>query len=203
MVFSEAAFWDQYCHYVNHVRLPEADFTIGSRDFTVYGHDWRLEPIEQFDEILTRRELSTEHRLEPPGASEAPVIVLSRTEFDQSVRRALRLYLLPHRLMDNPLLRSRLMAGSGNGEPEPERLCAILRDAVESLRGNSRTERYYQAVHRTYFDPAITQERAAEELGLPFSTYRRHLSTGIGLVAEMLWERELHPGTFPMQTTSS
>jgi hypothetical protein len=69
----------------------------------------------------------------------------------------------------------------------------MLRDAVESLRGNSRTERYYRVVHRTYLNPAITQERAAEELDLPFSTYRRHLATGIGLVTEHLWRREIHP----------
>jgi hypothetical protein len=197
LVFSEPEFWEQYCQYVNHVRLPEADFPIGSRDFIVYAHDWRLEPIEQFDEILTRREISTELRLEPPVATGEPVIVLSRTEFDELVRRALRTCLTPHRLSDNPLLRSRLMAEATNGEPQLERLCVILRDAVESLRGNARTERYYRVIHRTYLDPATTQERAAEELDLPFSTYRRYLTTGIGLVTEQLWRHELHPETTP------
>jgi hypothetical protein len=194
MVFSEPEFWEPYCHYVNHARLPEADFSIGTRDFTVYAHDWRLEPIEQFDEILTRRETSTERRLEPAATVEESVIVLSRTEFDESIRRALRTSLMPYRLTDNPLLRSRIMVGSGNGNAEPERLCIIIREAVESLRANARTERYYRVIHRTYLDPASTQERAAEELDLPFSTYRRHLTTGIGLVTELLWQRELQPG---------
>ena len=123
--------------------------------------------------------------------------MLSRTEFDESVRRALRTCLMPHRLSDNPLLRSRLMAGPTNGKPQPEQLCMVLRDAVASLQSNARTERYYRVLHRTYLDPATTQERAAEDLDLTFSTYRRYLTTGIGLVTEQLWHRELQPGTTP------
>jgi hypothetical protein len=36
-----------------------------------------------------------------------------------------------------------------------------------------------------------TQEAAAERLGLPFSTYRRHLGSGIERITAWLWEREL------------
>jgi hypothetical protein len=36
------------------------------------------------------------------------------------------------------------------------------------------------------------QEAAAERLGLPFSTYRRHLTTGVERVTGWLWQRELH-----------
>ena len=44
----------------------------------------------------------------------------------------------------------------------------------------------------TYLEPAATQELAAERLGLPFSSYRRHLTTGIARVTAALWNRELH-----------
>ncbi|GAA3220480.1 hypothetical protein [Nonomuraea helvata] len=37
-----------------------------------------------------------------------------------------------------------------------------------------------------------TQEAAAERLGLPYSTYRRHLVSGIERVCEDLWRRELY-----------
>ena len=37
-----------------------------------------------------------------------------------------------------------------------------------------------------------TQEAAAERLGLPFTTYRRHLGAGIERVCEELWHRELY-----------
>jgi predicted DNA-binding protein (UPF0251 family) len=46
-------------------------------------------------------------------------------------------------------------------------------------------------VHRTYVQPAPTQEKAAEQLGVPFSTFRRHLNRGLERVADILWEREV------------
>ncbi|NJL21123.1 MAG: hypothetical protein HC895_10360 [Leptolyngbyaceae cyanobacterium SM1_3_5] len=38
--------------------------------------------------------------------------------------------------------------------------------------------------------PAATQEKAAELLDLPFSTFRRHLKAGITRVTEILWFQE-------------
>jgi hypothetical protein len=40
--------------------------------------------------------------------------------------------------------------------------------------------------------PAATQEAAAELLGLPFSTYRGHLTRGVERVCDRLWQRELY-----------
>jgi predicted DNA-binding protein (UPF0251 family) len=54
-----------------------------------------------------------------------------------------------------------------------------------------RDEKYYRAVHRTYLQPAPTQEKAAEQLGVPFSTFRRHLNRGLDRVTEMLWDEEV------------
>jgi hypothetical protein len=67
-----------------------------------------------------------------------------------------------------------------------------LREAPDSLRGAPRDEKLYRALLRTYFEPAATQELAAELLDLPFSTYRYHLAGGIARVTEWLWQRELH-----------
>jgi hypothetical protein len=47
----------------------------------------------------------------------------------------------------------------------------------------------------TYFQPAATQESAAERLGLPFSTYRYHLARGIERMVEWLWTLELRGTT--------
>ena len=60
------------------------------------------------------------------------------------------------------------------------------------MQANPRDERLYRAIHATYLAPVGTQERAAERLGLPFSTYRYHLTTGIERVTAWLWQRELH-----------
>lgn len=71
-------------------------------------------------------------------------------------------------------------------------LVQLLREAAEVLRADPRGEKLYRALDRTYLRPAETQERAAEVLGLPFSTYRRHLTRGVERVVTWLWERELY-----------
>ena len=68
---------------------------------------------------------------------------------------------------------------------------AIIREAADALQASPRDLKLYRALHHTYFQPAPTQERAAELLDLPFSTYRRHLMAGIAQVTEALWQREV------------
>jgi len=51
--------------------------------------------------------------------------------------------------------------------------------------------KFYRAVYHTYIQPAPTQEAAAELLDVPFSSYRRHLKTGVDQITEMLWHREV------------
>ena len=108
------------------------------------------------------------------------------------MRQALRDYTRPDALATNPLLHSRLTVESAGGAPEAATLQARIREAAEQLRANPRDEKLYRAIHRTYLEPAATQELAAERLGLPFSSYRRHLTTGIARITASLWWRELH-----------
>ena len=68
---------------------------------------------------------------------------------------------------------------------------ALIKEAAEALAASPRDVKLYRALHHTYFQPAPTQERAAELLDLPFSTYRRHLMAGITQVTEALWQREV------------
>jgi hypothetical protein len=44
----------------------------------------------------------------------------------------------------------------------------------------------------TFLSGAHTQEAAAERLGLPFSTYRRHLIRGLEVLCSLLWRREIY-----------
>ena len=73
----------------------------------------------------------------------------------------------------------------------PARLVSLIRGAVAELDSNPREERLSRALARTYVRPAATQEAAAELLGLPFSTYRRHLTRGVDRVIEKLWALEV------------
>jgi hypothetical protein len=60
------------------------------------------------------------------------------------------------------------------------------------LAQDSRDDKLYRAVEQTYLRRTATQEGAAARLGLPFSTYRRHLSQGVARVVAWCWDREVY-----------
>jgi hypothetical protein len=99
--------------------------------------------------------------------------VLSRTQFDAAVRDALRAYNRVDELAANPLLRSRVVAGTGS-EPTVEALRKTLVETIETLREDSRHGKLHRAVSTTFLHGVPTQQAAADKLALPFSTYRRH-----------------------------
>jgi energy-coupling factor transporter ATP-binding protein EcfA2 len=192
VTMTDPEFWVQFFSYVGFPLIPEAAFEAAGHTYGVFGHDWRAEPIEDLDRILTKREVSRERTLDPPtGFSVAPLIVLSRAEFDMCVRQVFRSFHRPHDLASNPLLRSRLVQRRGCAPSSPVVLLDLVRDAASRLRQSARTARSYDALACTYFDPAPSQELAAEQLDMPFSTYRRHLTFGIKFVTDELWSQEI------------
>ena len=90
-------------------------------------------------------------------------------------------------------MRTRLVRDRAKGqEPTAATLKTLLSAAVETLREHPRDDKLWRAVERTYLRPAATQERAAAALGLPFSTFRRHLTQGVDRVVSWLWDREVY-----------
>ena len=187
-------FWVPMFTYVDLFRLPEADFEVGGRRYGAYAHDWRVTPPMAWLDLLAEREISTEPLAVSPTES-TPLVVLGEPDFAAAVRDALRNFHRTDDLRTNPLLRSRVIVERAGSSADDSAGVAALRDllleAADSLRASPRDVKYYRALHRTYLDPAPSQERAAELLGLPFSTYRRHLKTGISRVGEILWQREI------------
>ncbi|HEY2618416.1 MAG TPA: hypothetical protein VGI78_13840 [Acetobacteraceae bacterium] len=116
--------------------------------------------------------------------------MLTRAEFDTGVRDALRHYTRTDLLMGNPLLRARLVARSGAETVTGQHLRQTLAEAAETLFANARDQKLHRVLDLTYFNPAPKQEAAAERLGLPFSTYRRHLASGVERITEWLWHQE-------------
>jgi hypothetical protein len=58
-------------------------------------------------------------------------------------------------------------------------------------RGLQPHELARDALHHTYLQPAGSQQRAAELVDVPMTTFRRHLAAGVARLTELLWEREL------------
>ncbi len=188
--------------YTDQNPMPEADFALGGQRYSVFGHDWRAVPPARWLALMSERETAREPvpvPAERPG--EAALLALSRQEFAQGVRSLLRELHRPDRLVHNPLLRcrlveSRLPATPAGADPGPEaRLAAlreVLQEAVTTLQASPRDAKGFRALRRTYLSPAPSQEVAAQVLGLPSSTYRRHLSAGLRAITDILWEQELH-----------
>ena len=191
LAIADPDYWEPLMAYLNFRRSPEAEFEVDRR-YGVFSHDWRAEPLSVWFEVMEERELTTSADAVPPPPAPGPaLVVLSEEEFTAAVRQALRLYTRPDALATSPLLRSRITVEPAGPNPTPEDLRRVLREAAEAMRTNPRDEKLYRAVHRTYLEPAATQELAAQVLGLPFSTYRRHLTAGVDRICAWLWRREL------------
>ena len=188
-------FWAPMLGYANLSRTPAADFRVGDHHFGVYSHDWRVESPARWLSILADKEVGIPVETKPTPTE--PVIVLSAEEFSGAVRQALQDFTRPNLLTSNPLLRSHLVTerkGLGADVAPGERveaLRALLRAEASKFQLNPRDEKLFRALDHTYFHPAPTQEVAAEQLDLPFSTYRRHLTAGIQRLTELLWQQEL------------
>ncbi|MFD7276303.1 ATP-binding protein [Streptomyces sp. NPDC059862] len=182
-------FWRPYLTSLG--MTPIADRPrVGHLTYDLYTIDWRTQSIRAWAEEKTRLMLSG-----VPGVPQTPAAVsgqsaeyavLSRPEFDTAVRDALRGLSRAEDLALNPLARSRLTAGPG------AELADLLAESVDALRAERGGEKYHRAVAATYLHGAPTQEAVAARLGLPFSTYRRHLSVGIARVCDALWRREIY-----------
>ncbi|MFF9580485.1 ATP-binding protein [Streptomyces achromogenes] len=199
VVVRAGTFWTPYMASLGLRPLAERP-RVGDLAYTLFAIDWRVQPVWAWAEEKTRLMLShvrDGNRAVPAGGEEearrgTEFTVLSRPEFDAALRDALRGFFRPQEWAANPLTRSRLTAGTSRTLPQ------ILTDAVEGLRAEAGGEKYYRAVSRTYLTKGMpTQQAVAERLGLPFSTYRRHLTEGIARVCDALWRQEIYGDPAP------
>ena len=185
--------WNDYFAAADLPRGVGADFLVGARRFGLFAHDFRRVPIEVVTERWTERALADDALLLPAAVAGPELLVLSHTDFDAAVRQAVRDLHRPDLLSRNPLLRTRLVADH-EGASGAGALAELVRAAAASLAADPRRDKPFRALDRTYLRASRTQESAAAVLGLPFSTYRRHLRQGLEGVVAWLWERELGTG---------
>jgi hypothetical protein len=186
--------WAPVAAYADLARTPQLDFEIDGRRFGVYMHDWRAVPPFAWLELLAGRELSPQ--VDYSAAPKAKTtVVLSEPDFAEAIHDALKAFSRANTLRRSPLLQSRLViAQSGAGADDSTRIAVLLdliKEAARSLESSPRDAKLYGVLHRTYFNPAESQELAAEALHLSFSTYRRYLKAATQHVTEILWHKEL------------
>jgi hypothetical protein len=166
---------------------------VENQRFGLYAHDWRKTPLLDWIALISERELAPDLRVEELArASATPLLALAQPAFAEAVRAALRNFAAPGLLATSPLLRSRVAHDYASGPPSATTLQELLRHAARALQAQPRTSKFARALEVTYFSPALTQELAAERLGLPFSTYRYQLAQGIVQLTDWLWQREIY-----------
>jgi hypothetical protein len=190
--------WDEYFALADLPRAAGADFEVGGRRYGLFGHDFRRVPVEALVESWVERGLEQDVTWRPQPVDEP--LVLSQEAFADAVRQGLRDLHRADLLARNSLLRTRLArSAAGASRPDAAVLRTLLLASVDALRRHPRDDKLLRAVERTYVRPAPNQEAAAELLGLPFSTYRRHLTQGVRRAVACLWEHEIY-GTAPDHT---
>jgi DNA-directed RNA polymerase specialized sigma24 family protein len=162
--------------------------SVGDRDFGVFCRNWQETRLGPWLEQLTPRRALTS-RQAPLRRSVRRYAVLSRAEFDLAVRAALRSWNRPDGLTASALLPTRMVAEAGSKPVEALR--KVLHETVEELAADPREAKLHRAITMTFMQNAPTQQAAADRLGLPFSTYRRHLTRALQRVCDLLWQREL------------
>ena len=177
----------QYIGFEPLTRLTTSD----GRDVHIWARDFRRSPFDEWLEALGAREIDADGRLPHPVA--APV-ALSREDFATYARVALHAYHRDEVLAGSPLLASVLVQRGLDGADRAravQRLRDVLAEAVADLEDDPALAKAARALDRTYLRRTSTQEAAAEVLGMPFSTYRRHLAKGHQAWVTLLWQREI------------
>jgi hypothetical protein len=187
--YTDVEHWRPFLGHLDFQHLPEAGYRIGTTDYIVFGHDWRRVGIAEWIDLTAARELG-EPVADPHRRGTD--LVLSHEEFATAVRDALRVLSRPAELAASALTGSALVRRATAADQPPDAaLASLLRSAIEELRADPRSEPLHRVLDRTFVRPAPSQEKAAELLDLPFSTYRRHRDRAVDAVVARLWQREL------------
>ncbi|MGI5198277.1 AAA family ATPase [Streptomyces sp. CA-288835] len=186
IVTTHVELWRELMHLNGHRQIVSAAVDSGSV-WTAFGCDWRANPLESWFD----RTWSLLPQAEPVHAAKRSEPPLDLGTFTAAVRTALR-DLHTAALRENPLLATRLMTERADRTgTDDKQLRQVLLETIENLRHDPRHTKAYRALKATYTPRHRTQEAAAAHLGIPFSSYRRHLAQGIDRVVELLWQQEV------------
>ncbi|WP_439658370.1 ATP-binding protein [Lentzea sp. HUAS TT2] len=178
-VFQDAGRWRQHLAAagLHEVVAVEVD---GVRQH-VFGRDWRRQPVERW--VEDRARAST------PVASWGPASAdpLSRKAFEEGVLEALRTWRAPREFATSVLLRSHLVP-PGSADPVAD-LRAAITAALDALRVDPAGVKAHDALTTTYIAASGTHRAAARRLGVPYGTYRRHLTLAKERLVEHLLAR--------------
>jgi uncharacterized protein YjeT (DUF2065 family) len=165
-----AALYGTFTRFNWHREEPALAFEQDGQRFGVFVRNFGAEPVP------------ADWR---PALLPAAPGLLDEAAFHAALHEAWRQVLQDDLLAANPLV------GGTRTLASPALLRAAMADAVQALTAHPQDLKFHHALRLTWLDPGATQERVAEELGLPFNTYRYHLAKGGERVARALWLKEV------------
>lgn len=187
VVSSDEEVWAPLFTFLGWAHRFEVGKTVDGEPVTAYGNDWRrLGFLAWMDLIFERQETGVVGPPPPDLLRPAP---LSRESFAAAVRAALREVGRVERLSASPLMGTALAEGLDG--PKVDKLRSTLTSAIERVGEDPRSTGLARVLDGTFLHGAPTQEAAAEVLGLPFSTYRRHLAKALDALVDVLWAVEI------------
>lgn len=161
---------------------------LGADDYVAKPADLR-ELLARVRSVLRRRQSAPTPAA--PTASTSSGTQLDCEAFSEQVKDALSAFHETHSLQNNKLLDSAIVKTRRTGDDTPvAALRQLIREANQRLADNPKTERAARVIHRSYIEPARSQQLAADALGMGYSTYRRHLASARDLIAAELWQQE-------------
>lgn len=188
-------FWKIVLNYADLNHITDLDFNIHQTPFGWYMHDWRKRPPLVWLDIMGKREIEMVDSYDQASAEAVSILVLSREEFDTSVQNAIRYYHQSDLLLNNPLLKSRLVlreVPEGSKEVEKVKVIKTFIDlALKEIESSPVDGKYYRILHRTFINPVGSQEKVADYLNMSFSTYRRYLKSALEKLVKLMWNMEL------------
>jgi hypothetical protein len=180
IAYRDTTYWYNFMAYYN-FRLESITWKIGGHEYGVFSADFRQRDVLQWMRLNSIHEISTEMQLPEKNSPK-----LEKTSFTEAVKNALRDYHQPSALLGNPLLRQLPTAADQNPS---QALRLVLWQEAQQLLRLPKEEKFYRALEATYFEPAQTQELAAERLNVPFGTYRYQLQKATERLCELLWRK--------------
>jgi hypothetical protein len=115
--------------------------------------------------------------------------------FRRAVKQALRDLDRPDLLRANALVASQLVRDAASSGDPAAALSAMLRDRARMFASSMRDRPVHDALSRAYLEPIGKQYAAARELGMGYSTFRRHLASALRRLTTALWHDEARAQT--------
>ena len=124
------------------------------------------------------------------------MLVLSKEEFDLSAQSAIKNYHQTDLLLNNPLLKSKLILHELSEETKDLDKIKVLKGFIDKvlkeIEASPVDGKYYRILYRTFINPVGSQEKVADYLNMSFSTYRRYLKNALDKLTSLMWNMEIN-----------